>query len=138
MLETILKWLGAGDEALTVMGPVLTIVLAWLFGGALTQAAKFPLSQAVMGGWYDWLVRSFAVLVTAGFAHILSQALPWPLELGVGFAQPIAYKAAIAAIRHWWPWLECSRLIGAVTPPASAVQAAAQRRADRAGGSGGP
>jgi hypothetical protein len=133
MLETILKYLGAGDAALTLMGPVLTIALAWAFGGALTQLIKFPLSKAVNDGWFEWTVRAFAVAVTAGFAHVLSDALHWSLELGTGFAQPIAYKLGLSAVRHWWPWLECSRLIGAVTPPAAAVQAAAQRRADRDG-----
>ncbi|MCC7462081.1 MAG: hypothetical protein IT480_06410 [Gammaproteobacteria bacterium] len=131
MLDNILKYLGAGDAALTVMGPVLTIALAWLFGGALTQAVKFPLSRTIAGGWYDWTVRSFAVVATAGFAHILSASLPWPLEVGIGFAQPIAYKAGIAIIRRFWPWLEVSALIGSVTPSDRALQARAQRAADR-------
>lgn len=131
MLDTILKYLGAGDTALTVMGPVLTIALAWLFGGALTQFFKFPLSKLIGDGWFDWSVRAFAVAVTAGFAHVLSDALHWSLELGAGAAQPLAYHVGLAALRHYWPWMEVSPLIGGVVPSAAAVQAAAQRKADK-------
>lgn len=133
MLETILKYLGAGDQALTVMGPVITILLAMLFGGALTQAAKFPMSKLIGDGWFDWSVGAFSVVVTALFAHLLSDSLHWSLEIGTGLTQPLAYRAGLSVIRHYWPWLECSPLIGNVTPPAAAKLAAAQRRADRAG-----
>lgn len=131
MLETVLKYLGATDQLLTVMGPAVTILLAFLFGGGLTQAAKFPLSKLIGDGWYDWSVRTFAVVMTAAFAHVLSQSLPWPVELGVGCAQPVAYKIGLAVIRKYWPWVEVSPLIGSPVPPARAVQAAAQRQADK-------
>lgn len=131
MLETILTWMGAGDQALSVMGPVLTIALAWLFGGSLTQWLKFPLSRIVDGHWYDWTVRTLAISSTAAFAHFLSDALPWPVEIGVGVSQALAYKGAVALMRKYAPWLEVSKVIGSVVPPAAAVEAAAARAAYR-------
>jgi hypothetical protein len=134
MLENILMWLGAGDQALTVMGPLLTVALAMFFGGSLTQLLKFPLARSVDGAWFDWTVRTVAFVSTAAFAHVLSDAITWPLEVGAGAAQPLAYKAGLAAVRRWAPWLEVSPLIGSVTPPASAIDAAEARRAERAAG----
>lgn len=131
MLETILQWMGAGDQALSLMGPVLTIALAWLFGGALTQWLKFPLSRAGTGVWYDWTVRTLAISSTAAFAHFLSDALTWPVEIGVGVSQALAYKGAVALMRKYAPWLETSKIIGSVTPPESAIEAAALRAVNR-------
>lgn len=128
MLEIILKYLGATDQVLTIMGPAATVALSFLFGGALTQTLKFPLSRLIDSAWYDWAVRAIAVLAAAGFAHALSDSLPWPVEAGVGVAQPLAYKAGLATIRRFWPWLEVSPLVGSVTPPEAALRAAAQRR----------
>lgn len=131
MLETVLKWMGAGDQALVVMGPVLTIALAWLFGGSLTQWLKFPLSHFVSGHWYDWIVRTIAISSTTFFAHFLSDTLPWPVEIGVGVSQALAYKGAVALMRKYAPWLETHKIIGSVTPPERAVQSAALRAANK-------
>lgn len=128
MLDNVLKWLGAGDTAISAMGPVLTILLAWLFGGALAQALKFPLSVAINNArLYDWTVRTLAIVATALFAHLLSDTLPWPLEIGVGLSQVLAYHAFRSAVRKWWPWLEVSPLVGSVEP-SDAARAAKQRR----------
>lgn len=131
MVELVLAWLGAADKTIAVMGPAATIVLAMLFGGALTQWLKFPFAHLVSDTWYDWTVRTFAVLVTMAFAHILSDSLHWTLEVGVGLFQPIAYRAGLGAVRRWWPWLELSPMVGSVQPPASAYAAAAQRQVDK-------
>lgn len=138
MLEDALQFLGAGDKALATMGPVLTILLAWFGGGALAQALKYPLSRAVQDGpSFDWSVRTLAVLATIGFAHYLSKSLPGALEVVVGFLQPVAYWASLRLIRRFWPWLEVYPAVGSCTPPPTAFQAAAERRADQAGeGSG--
>lgn len=131
MLDNILRWVGAGDAAITAMGPLMTIALAWLFGGGLTQFVKFPLNAwlgARAPGCYDWCVRAVAVAATAGFAHVLSEALPWPLELGAGVTQILAYHAFRAVVKRRWPWLEASLLVGSATPSDKAVEAKADRR----------
>lgn len=133
MLQDVLQWMGAGDQALKVMGPTLTIVLAWAFGGAFTQLLKFPIQQLVAPAWFGWTVRMIAVFSTAAFAHFLSKSIPDVLELGVGAAQPIVYWASLRVIRRYWPWMEVSLMVGSTTPPASAYQAADQRKADKAG-----
>ena len=131
MLEDALKWIGAGDQALLIMGPVLTIFLAWLFGGCVTQILKFPISRFIDGAWFDWSVRLLSVLVTAVFAHALSNSLNVPMDVGVGAAQPLVYKLGLAAVRKWWPWAEVSLLVGSVAPPISAYKAAADRAANK-------
>jgi len=115
MLDNVLKWMGAGDAAISAMGPLLTIALAWLFGGALTQWAKFPLSRWISNKpVYDWTVRTLAVVATTAFAHLLSEALPWPLEIGVGVSQAIAYRVFIAVAQRRWPELASSALVGSI------------------------
>jgi hypothetical protein len=137
MLEQILKWLGAGDHALSVMGPTLTIALAWVFGGAAAQTLKYPLSRLLDAAWFDWSVRTLAIAATVGFAHLLSGSVPGVLEFGAGLSQPIVYWASLRVIRKYWPWMEVSAAVGSIDPPASAYFAADQRAAEKAGtGSG--
>lgn len=131
MLDTVLSWLGAGDSAIATMGPVITIALAWLFGGALTQFLKFPLNFWIDDSTrYDFAVRALAVVSTTAFAHYLSDSLPIPVEIGVGLSQVFAYHAFRSAVRRWWPWLEVSPLVGSVNPSPRAMSAKRERERD--------
>jgi hypothetical protein len=132
-IETVLSWLGFGDQALAAMGPTLTILLSWAGGGAVAQALKYPISQIVSADWFDWIVRTIAVAATFGFAVLLSDAVSLPLAAVAGLAQPVWYHASLSVIRKFWPWLEVNPIVGSLTPPNSAYRAAAQRQADRAG-----
>lgn len=124
MLDNLLRWMGAGDAAIATMGPVLTIALAWLFGGGLAQFVKFPLYYWINDARaYDFAVRAFAIAATTAFAHFLSEALTWPVEIGVGLSQVLAYHGFRSAVRRWWPWLETNHVVGSVSPPASAYRA---------------
>lgn len=114
MVEYVLKILGAGDSLLTVMGPAVTILLAFLFGGAMAQFLKFPLSQFVTGRWHDWAVRALAFACTWAWAHFLSDKLGAALEFGTAAAQPIAYRVAIGAARKWAPWIDSKAITGSV------------------------
>lgn len=127
MVNEVLAWLGATDKALILMGPTATILLSWVFGGAAAQFLKFPLSQWVGQPWFDWLVRLVAVTATFGFAHILSGNIAGPLEAGAALSQPCAYWLSLRVIRRFWPWMEISPLVGAITPPLRALEAAAER-----------
>lgn len=89
MLDQVLKWIGAGDQAITVMGPVLTIVFAWLGGFGITQLAKFPMSRIINDVWMNWCTRSFAAVVTASLAWWIGE-MPLPLNVVIGVAQPCA------------------------------------------------
>ena len=133
MIEEVGHWIGLGDRVISTMGPIATIVLALFFGWAVTQTIKFPLAHLITeaSDEYTYVVRMFGILVTIFFAHVLSDSLPWPMELGCGFAQPFAYFLCMKAIRRFVPWLEVSPLIGSVTPPKAAIEAAAQRQADK-------
>lgn len=130
MISDLLTYLGASDSALTVMGPSLTILLSFLFGGGAAQMVKFPLGTKLSGPWYDWTVRAIAVICTAAFAHFLSDTLPWAAEIGVGAAQPVAYKVCWAIVDRKWPWLETNKIIGSANPSSEAVLARARRLAD--------
>lgn len=131
MIDTVLRWIGVGDAAIAAMGPVLTLTFAWLFGGAAAQWLKFPLSRAMNrdNAAYDWSVRTMAVVLTFAFAHFIGDSLNTWFEVGIAVTQPVAYYVAIRAIRRWAPWLEVSKLIGSVEPPAEALRAAADRQA---------
>jgi hypothetical protein len=133
ILQRILGGLGASDGVIATMGPTITIILSMASGGALAQFLKFPLSRAMQEPWFSWTVRAMATLGTVLFAHTLSSAVPLWLEIGAGLLQPLCYHASLALIRRFWPWLETRKVVGSVKPPASAVQAQAQREADRAG-----
>jgi hypothetical protein len=132
MIENVLKWMGAADEALTVMGPILTIALSFLFGGAVAQFLKFWFARLIPDdGLYNWCVRASAVVSTTIFAHYLSDTLSLAVEFGLGFAQIGAYHAFRSSIRRWAPWLEVSPMVGSVVPPIEAVEAAAARAASK-------
>lgn len=131
MLDEILEWMGAGDAAIAAMGPLMTWVLAVLFGTGFTQFVKFWIARQVADiGLYDWTVRAVAVASTAVFAHVLSDALAWPFEVGIGFSQLFVYHGSRAAIRRWWPWLEVYKAVGSVDPPEAARTAQARRVAE--------
>ena len=136
-VESILSVMGVGDQALAAMGPTLTILLSWAAGGAIAQAVKFPLSRALAIDWFDWTVRSVAVLATAAVARLLSDSMSLGLILVAAVAQPLSYHASLSLIRRFWPWLEVSRAVGSVCPPSTAYTAAAQRAADRSGADSG-
>lgn len=127
MLDEILRWLGAGDAAITTMGPVLTILCAMLGGYGLTQAAKFPLKRLIPAAWSDWIVRTFAVVVTTVLAYALD-GLGFALSLVVGVLQPWAYTVAMAVIRRRWPWLEATHVAGSASPSLESVTALTIRR----------
>jgi hypothetical protein len=133
MLDTVLKWLGAGDQALTTMGPIITWMLSCLFGGSLAQWVKYPISRKIAdSGLYDWTVRAIAIASTTAFAHILSESVTAPFEVGFGLSQPLVYHLGRAAIRKWIPWAEAATpLIGSASPPQSAYDALAKRQASK-------
>lgn len=133
VLQHFLSALGAGDSLIAAMGPGLTILLSWVFGGAVAQLLKFPLSRAITDPWFSYIVRVLAVMATLVFVHLLSDTVPLWLEIGAAMAQPLAYHGSLAVIRRYWPWLEASRSVGSVNPPAAAFTAAAQRVADKSG-----
>jgi hypothetical protein len=133
MLDEILKWMGAGDAAIATMGPLMTWLLAVLFGTGFTQFVKFWAARQILDlGLYDWTVRAIAVASTTLFAHVLSDALPWPFEVGIGFSQLFFYHGSRAAIRRWFPWLEVYPVVGSVIPPQAAVDAQRKRLLDKA------
>lgn len=129
MLETILKYIGAGDQAITVMGPVLTWILSWVGGYGVTQTFKFPLKRVLPVDWSDWLVRMFAICVTWLFLHYLGTLPNW-LEPILAFAQPIGYKVIMAVVAKHWPWLEASAF-GSANPSEGAQVAAALRSVNK-------
>jgi hypothetical protein len=129
MLETILKALGAGDQVLTTMGPLIAWILAWLGGYGITQTFKFPLKRVLPAVWTDWLVRMFAISVTFLCTHFLG-SLPWMLEVVIAFSQPVAYKVFMAIVKKQWPWLEASAF-GSADPSRDAQVAAAVRKLEK-------
>lgn len=128
MLDEVLKWLGAGDAAISAMGPILTVLLSWVGGIGFTQFLKFPLSRLIDGAWYDWTVRLVAFVCSAALAHYLADSLNVALEVITGATSLLAYKGSLAAIRRYWPWLEANPMVGSVTPPQSAIDAAQARK----------
>lgn len=127
MLETLLKWIAAGDEAVLTMGPIVATALAMLGGSAFTQLVKFPLAGLLPDRWVDWSIRTLAIVSTWVALHWLTQ-LPPMLELVLALAQPYAYTLVMRLIRHRWPWLEATKLAGSVEPSEAATEALLQRR----------
>lgn len=122
MLEHILKWMGATDDAILAMGPVLSIAIAWLGGYGLTQTVKFIMERVIPDDWYDWAVRVFAIMVTFGFAWELSD-MPPILCAAVAVVQPRIYSLSMAVVRKRWPWLEAGFIAGSANPAPDAIQA---------------
>lgn len=100
----VLSSFGASDAALTVMGPTLTIALAWTGGIAIGQGVKFPLSLWLKGDMHGYVVRLVAVFSTFCFSHFLSTHLSVPLEVLVAIVQPLVYLGLKAATEKWIPW----------------------------------
>ena len=99
MLDTLLKWITAGDQAITGMGPIVATSLAMLGASGLTQMAKFPLARLVPTAWLEWTIRLLAIVSTWTALHWLTR-LPLMLELVLSLAQPYAYTVAMRVIRH--------------------------------------
>lgn len=124
MFETILKQIlsgmGASDGVIAAMGPTATIAFAMLFGGALAQFVKYPISRWIADDkMFSWTVRALAVGSTAVFAHFLSETVPLWLEIGAGVVQPLTYHGSLMVIRRFWPWMENSKMVGSIDGPGS-------------------
>jgi len=128
MLNTLLEWMGAGDQAIRTMGPVLSIALAWLGGFGFTQAVKFPIAQLLDARWHNWVTRTVAVMSSWACAHYVGD-LPNMVEFIVAMLQPAAYSVGMGVLRHWWPWLEAGKVLGSAKPSQEAQDAMAQRKA---------
>lgn len=127
MLETLIQWIAAGDRAVLTMGPIVATALAMLGGSALTQLVKFPLADVLPERWLDWSIRVLAIVCTWFALHWLTR-LPPMLELVLALAQPYAYTLTMRLIRHRWPWLEATRVVGSAQPSDQAVAALLDRR----------
>jgi hypothetical protein len=116
VIDDILKAWGAADQAVTVMGPLMTILFSWIGGWGVTQMLKFPIQRHCVVAWFDWSVRLTAVTSTLAFAHYLGN-IDFPLEMVAAVTQPFIYTFATRAIRHYWPWTEATKgLIGSANP----------------------
>ncbi|SRR5579871_400927 len=104
VVNKILNSFGATDTALLVMGPTLTILIAWAAGIAVGQGVKWPLSLVVKGDAHGYLVRVCAVFATFSAAHYLSNHLTVPLEVVVAIFQPLVYLGLKLATGKWAPW----------------------------------
>ena len=127
MLDTLLKWIAAGDQAINGMGPVIAIAIALLGASGFTQLLKFPLVELVPDKWEKWTIRLVAIGSTFALLHWLSD-LRTALELSIACLQPYAYSAAMAIMRRRWPWLEATRAAGSVRPSDTAVEALTLRK----------
>jgi len=115
VLDLILKWISAGDQAITGMGPIVATALAMLAAASVTQLLKFPLAQLLGERWLAWTIRLLAVVLTWLALHYLTR-LPFALELVLAVAQPYAYTVVMRVIRHRWPWLEAGKVLGSAQP----------------------
>lgn len=131
VLERLLAAMGASDQLISAMGPTFAILLAMVAAGAVAQFLKFPLSRRIRDDMaFSWTVRAVAILATFVFAHFLTDKLVWPLELAFACVQPLLYHVTLAIIRHWMPWLETYKAVGAVEPPRTAEVAKVLREAN--------
>lgn len=112
----VLQAVGVGDQALTYMGPTLTIVIAWLGAIGVAQLVKFPLSKLVSQEWYSYVVRIVGVLTAFSLAHELSNHLSVTMEVVVAVMQPTIYLGLLAATRKFAPWL-ANTVFKTVGPP---------------------
>ena len=134
MLETLIKWIAAGDQAVLTMGPIVATALAMLGGSAFTQLVKFPVAGVLPERWRDWSIRVLAIVCTWFALHWLTR-LPPMLELVLALAQPYGYTLVMRLIRHRWPWLEATRAVGSAQPSEAATEALLARR-DKASADG--
>jgi len=115
VLDLIVKWISAGDQAIVGMGPIVATALAMLGASSVTQMIKFPLAQVLDERWLAWTIRLLAVVLTWLALHYLTR-LPLALELVLAVAQPYAYTVVMRVIRHRWPWLEAGKVLGSAQP----------------------
>jgi len=126
MFETILKIMGASDAAIAAMGPTLTVILASIVSGAVTQAVKFMFRCYLREPWFTLVVRSFACIGSFILMLFLSD-MNWHLALVFSPFTVILYHVGLAVIRKYWPWLEVSPMIGSVQTPIAALNAKSDR-----------
>lgn len=111
-ITDILSKFGVTDQALNVMGPTLTILMAWVGGLAMAQLLKFPLALLVKSDdLHSYLTRLSGVMTAFSFAHFLSNHLSVPLEMLVGATQPLVYMLLLKAAIRWAPWLANTLLL---------------------------
>lgn len=127
MLETIIKALQAGDQIIGGMGAFTAMLLSMLGGMGITQVVKFPLARVVPDAWLSWTIRLVGIAATWSLARFIA-SLPVPLPVVTAFVQPLVYTGGMAAIRHFWPWLEAGKVLGSAAPSDAAVAAQAERR----------
>ena len=130
MLDEILRWLGAGNTLIRDMGPVITLALGMLAGYGITQWVKFPIYEHVSEKWAAWWTRAVSVASTFVVLWTISD-LSVAVCAAVGLAQPLLYTVTMALVRHYWPWLEATRLVGSADPSDEALVAQARRQQDR-------
>jgi hypothetical protein len=125
MLETILQYLGAGDNAIVEMGPTLTVVLAFLFSYGVTQYLKdWVKLLGMQDRFYDLMVRTIASVLAFAFAFLLGGLKSWVFALGVGFLQPVVVHMSLQVIWKRWPHLKTTRALGSTHPTESDIAAA--------------
>lgn len=127
MLDTLLKWIAAGDTAITGMGPIVATALAMLGAAGFTQMFKFPLARRLSDEYATYAIRWLAIGSTWLALHFLTD-LPLPLEVVLALAQPYAYTFTMRSIRHRWPWLEAGKMLGSARPSETAQEALRARR----------
>jgi len=130
MLEEILKWLGAGNGVVREMGPVVAILFGSLAGYGVTQFVKFPIYENVSERWAAWWTRAVSVASTFAVTWAISDLSP-AVCAAVALAQPLLYTVTMALVRHYWPWLEATRIMGSADPSGEALVAQARRLQDR-------
>lgn len=130
MLDEILRWLGAGNTLIRDMGPVITLALGMLAGYGITQWVKFPIYEHVSEKWAAWWTRSVSIVSTAAVTYAIGTLPAW-VCVAVGLGQPLLYTVTMALVRHYWPWLEATRIMGSADPSGEALVAQARRLQDR-------
>jgi len=108
----VLQAVGAADEAIKYMGPVLTIVMASVGSYVITQLFKFPIAYLVKDPWHGYATRYFSVIVAFLFAHYLSNHLSVPMEVITACAQPILYAICQSVAARYVPWIRTSFMGG--------------------------
>lgn len=127
MLDEVLRWAGAGDQAITAMGPTVAIALALLGGFGVTQFLKFLIAEFVTDRWRAFVIRLVAVVSTWCFAHSIG-GLPTGVELVVAFSTLFVYWLVQTTLWHYFPWLEAGKIVGSAVPSNDAVQARVDRK----------
>jgi len=127
MLDLIVKWIAAGDQAITGMGPVTATALAMLGAAGFTQMFKFPLARRLPDEWATYAIRWLAIVSTWLALHYLA-ALPFALEVVLALAQPYVYTVVMRLIRHRWPWIEAGKVLGSARPSDESQEALRVRR----------